>query len=756
MYDPGIEPELERICLRCLSRPMSERYLTASDLGADLKRVIDGSPPPARAVEPIVYKGLMPFDAEDARFFLALLPGPRRGDGMPESVRFWKDRVEATDGEKAFSVGVLYGPSGGGKSSFLRAGLLPNLDRGRVRPVYLETTPTETETRLLSELRRQVPALPVDVNLPDAVAILRDDTERRSTAKLIIVLDQFEQWLEAHPDQPDAELVRALRQCDGRRVGALVVVRDDFWMAATRFLQAVDVPLVQGGNAAAVKLFDARHTRKVLEGFGRALGQLPEAGGAVTEEAEHFFQEVVSGLTDADGRVVPMRLSLFTEVVRNRPWTPETLRALGGVDGIGVKFLEDCFTKPEYKHYGVPAKKVLAKLLPPPTSAIRGRPCGGSELQAAAGYAQQPGEFAKLVRVLAGELRLVTVAETDGSMAGADPAVPAGKTRYQLAHDFLVRPIRRWLERELRSTRRGRARLRLELVTASWREQPGSRRLPSLLEWAGILRHIPPREWSTDERRLMLAAARYFATRGAPGAGRAGGSGSGIREHPRTRSSPQRGRTGHRGRAGNPAGTLAQDRRAARRFSARRRAGRARHLGHGPAAGQRRPAAPPRATERRTRRNPARPAARGRPGRTRIDPRYARHRPRDGPQRSAHEHLARRLGHGREPASGCVRASWVLRRLVTRTGRRPPAHLSGASSGKIAARTRGGSSYLARRGRLLIRSETSAPTRATTRSCAPPPRRRWPGRSRPSTTRSSSRTRSQAPSPALVDPAPPA
>ncbi|MGB0070032.1 MAG: hypothetical protein WBQ11_18545, partial [Isosphaeraceae bacterium] len=40
-----------------------------------------------RAVSPlkIVPKGLRSFDAEDKDFFLELLPGPRRGDGLPES-----------------------------------------------------------------------------------------------------------------------------------------------------------------------------------------------------------------------------------------------------------------------------------------------------------------------------------------------------------------------------------------------------------------------------------------------------------------------------------------------------------------------------------------------------------------------------------------------------------------------------------------------------------------------------------------------
>jgi formylglycine-generating enzyme required for sulfatase activity len=516
-YDPGIEPELERICLRCLSRPMAERYLTASDLADDLKRTIGELTPPPHPIEPIMYKGLRTFDVEDAGFFLALLPGPRRGDGMPESVRFWKDRVEAVEGARTFSVGVLYGPSGGGKSSFVKAGLMPNLDRGRVQAVCIEATPGGTEARLLVELRRVFPSLPPEVNLPDAVALLREDRERRIAGerKLFLVLDQFEQWLQAHSDEPDAELVRALRQCDGRRVGALVLVRDDFWMALTRFLRAVDVPLVQGGNAAAVELFDARHTRKVLEGFGRSLGQLPEAGGAATAKAALFLDEVSRGLADAEGRVIPMQVSLFTEVVRRRPWTPETLRAMGGVDGIGVKFLDDCFAKPEYKNYRGAAQRVLEKLLPPPTSMIRGRPCGGSELRKAAGCMEPPTEFAELVRVLASELRLITAAETDGSTPGPDGAVPSGETHYQLAHDFLVRPIRHWLQRELGSTPKALARLRLTTVTASWLQRPGPRQLPSLLEWAGILRHVPSREWSTDEWRLMLAATRRYVTWGA-------------------------------------------------------------------------------------------------------------------------------------------------------------------------------------------------------------------------------------------------
>jgi serine/threonine protein kinase/formylglycine-generating enzyme required for sulfatase activity len=518
MYKPALHPELERICLRCLSRPMGERYLTAADLADDLNRALEESSP-RRSAEPdlLLPKGLRPYDCDDATSFLSLLPGPRMGDGMPESVRFWKDRVEAVDGHEAFSVGLLFGPSGGGKSSFVKAGLLPNLDRTKVRSVHLEATPNGTERRLMAEVRPWATPLPAAADLADAIAILRDDPDQQSP-KFFLVLDQFEQWLQAHPDEPDAELVRALRQCDGKRVQAILVVRDDFWTAVTRFLRAVDVSLVVGGNAVAVELFDARHARKVLEGFGQALGQLRDGREARTEEAARFLDEAVHGLLGSDDRVIPVRLSLFTEVIRHRPWTPATLEALGGVDGSGVKFLDDCFASVPYKHHRNAAQAVLHRLLPPPTSVIRGIPRAFGELRQAAGYADQPGAFLELMRALDGELKLIVATDSDGSTPGSAERAPSsseepGETLYQLAHDYLVRPVRQWVERDQRSTRRGRAQLRLAFITAAWRERPGRRQLPSLLEWGGILSHIRPREWSKDERRLMRATARYYLAR---------------------------------------------------------------------------------------------------------------------------------------------------------------------------------------------------------------------------------------------------
>ena len=60
------------------------------------------------------------------------------------------------------------------------------------------------------------------------------------------------------------------------------MVRDDFWMAVTRFLRDLEVELVQGQNLAAVDLFDVRHAKRVLKAYGRAYGALPEDGKEIT------------------------------------------------------------------------------------------------------------------------------------------------------------------------------------------------------------------------------------------------------------------------------------------------------------------------------------------------------------------------------------------------------------------------------------------------------------------------------------------
>jgi serine/threonine protein kinase len=327
--DEAIPKELERICFKALSKRVSERYMTAKDMADDLRHFLaeetspgawslgkssptpvvptpateagSGTPvtpptstPDHRPVR-IVPKGLRSFDGRDADFFLELLPGPRDRDGLPDSIRFWKAQIEEAESDRTFPVGLLYGPSGCGKSSLVKAGLLPRLSED-VITVYLEATAEETEARLLQGLRKSCWALPASLGLKEAVAALRRGPGIPPGKKVLIVLDQFEQWLHGRKEEANTELVQALRQCDGTRVQCVVLVRDDFWMAATRFMRRLEVRLVEGHNSAAVDLFDPDHARKVLAAFGRAFGRLPENGSEMDREQKEFLRQAVAGL----------------------------------------------------------------------------------------------------------------------------------------------------------------------------------------------------------------------------------------------------------------------------------------------------------------------------------------------------------------------------------------------------------------------------------------------------------------------------
>ena len=532
--DKSIPRELERICLKCLSKRMDDRYETAAELVDDLRNWLATLGPPdvgesadssgpsslrIAALGPprIVPKGLRSFDAEDADFFITLVPGPWDRHGLPESIRAWKRRIEESDPARSFAVGLIYGPSGGGKSSFVKAGLLPRL-ASHVRPAFVEASANDTETRLLNALRRAYPDLPASCGLAEAAAAIREGSTARPGSKVLIVLDQFEQWLQGHPSETDGELVRALRHCDGLGLQAILLVRDDYWMAITRFLRALEVRPVEGVNSSAVEQFDPQHAKRVLGEIGRALGRLPNEA---SPEQLQFLEEAVTELVALDGRVIPVRLTLFVETLRRRNWSSATLQELGGLEGSGVMFLEETFAAstapPTHRVHQRAAQAVLRTLLPDPSSNLKGRLRPASVLRESAGYSDRPDEFAELIAILDNELRMVSAVnpssiEVEGDRRPGDGPESRGETYYQLTHDFLVPPIRRWLIRKERETGRGRAERLLAETTAFWRDRPARRRLPSFLEWLRILGFTSRRNWSSDEHRMMRAATRYYLT----------------------------------------------------------------------------------------------------------------------------------------------------------------------------------------------------------------------------------------------------
>lgn len=507
-----IPAELERICLKLLRKRASERYANGRELAGDLHAWLNQrtSQTASSPKTPLTPRGLRSFTADDAGFYLDLLPGPRDRNGVPESIAFWKERLEQRDPDQTFPVGLLYGPSGCGKSSLVKAGLIPNLSP-EVSLVYLEATPEETESRLLRQLQKRCP----DLATGGELAELAERIRRSEGPKIVFIIDQFEQWLYSHRVDQDGDLIRTLRQCDGRRLQAVLMIRDDFYLAAARLMNQIDVPIITDHNFKLVDLFEIEHAKRVLTRLGESYGKLPLDANLRSPAHEEFIQRVADGLSE-NGKVVSVRLALLADMLKGRDWIPETLESIGGLDGIGISFLEETFasSRADARHraHQVAVRGVLRALLPDLGTDLKGSMRSEDELLEASGYAHRRQDFDQLMRILDGELRLLTPTASEGhDSQSASNSSP--RRFFQLTHDYLVPSLREWLTRKQRETSKGRAELKLAERAAAWKLNREEKQLPTLLEWRQIRRWTEPAHWQPEEKAMMQRASRHHLRR---------------------------------------------------------------------------------------------------------------------------------------------------------------------------------------------------------------------------------------------------
>ena len=235
---------------------------------------------------------------------------------------------------------------------------------------------------------------------------------------------------------------------------------------------------------------------------------------SLSDDEQEFLSTVASGLAQ-DGKVVSVRLALFADMVKSKPWRPASLDQVGGTQGIGVNFLEETFAartaNPTHQLHQVAARAVLKALLPEVGTNIKGHMRSHAELLEASGYQNRPSDFNELVRMLDGDLRLITPTDPEGFLtdSGSDPT----SKFYQLTHDYLVPSLREWLTRKQKETRRGRAELRLSERSALWNTKSENRHLPSLLEYLNIGLLTSRKTWTEPQWKMMKKAGRVQGIR---------------------------------------------------------------------------------------------------------------------------------------------------------------------------------------------------------------------------------------------------
>ena len=516
-FSPNVPRQLEQICLKAISRRAVDRYQSASEFRNDLRHYVthrdsyqrEDKPLRASNRDLLSPKGFRSYSNEDADYFLSLLPGPFNREGLPQSIQFWKSRMEDDDPSNVFRVGVLYGPSGCGKSSFVKAGLIPQLAK-HVDSVYLEASADMTSKTLERILRQKFPnRFHNDWSLVELCQAVRQHKLGQKT--LVVFIDQFEQWLQSWNSSPGPrrELLDALRQADGIRLRFVLMVRDDFWLPLSRLMREVEVPISEGHNSQLLDLFDQDHAKYVLTEFGRAVGRLTR-DGSLTEEEQRFIDRAIEDLQE-DGRVVCVKLSLFTEIMKSRPWTLEELDRLGGPSGIGVVFLDSAFSSKlspaKQRRHEQAARRVLSALLPVSTNTeIRGNRKSLDHLRRVTEYENREEDFDELIEVLDRDLRLISPSVSEASRNDGN----TNSCEYQLTHDYLVPPVRAWLQTKETQTLRGRAKRLLEDRADIWSTIPETRNLPSLFEWLRLLFLTPSKNRRDHERNFLRAATKYY------------------------------------------------------------------------------------------------------------------------------------------------------------------------------------------------------------------------------------------------------
>ena len=161
---------------------------------------------------------------------------------------------------------------------------------------------------------------------------------------MLLVLDQFEQWLHARRGEENTELVAALRQCDGEHVQAVVMVRDDFWLAASRFMRDLEIRLVEGENSAARRSLRSPPCPEGADGIRAGLRELARADAAISPgTSKTFLDQVDRGLAQ-DGKIISVRLGSVRRDGEGEALDPGHLAEVGGTEGVGVTFLEETFS----------------------------------------------------------------------------------------------------------------------------------------------------------------------------------------------------------------------------------------------------------------------------------------------------------------------------------------------------------------------------------------------------------------------------
>jgi len=418
------------------------------------------------------YKALLEFDIQDAALFY----------GRTIAIRLLLEHI------KRDQWTVLHAGSGLGKTSLLKAGIMPRILADGNLPLYLRPYQTPVHLALKKALLTDLEDTPhlASLSMHD---FLRRVTNLMSGGKLIIIIDQFEELFTVQNEKDRSEFVDQLSTClddDLLPVRWIIGLRDEWFGQLGTFRPHIRNPYAN---------------EFLLHPLSRA-----EATLVITQPAERrhisYEPDLVYRLLDDMGRdeIAPPHLQLVCSMLFDllngkTEITQAMYEEAGEAKGILRGYLYRVLSRDMAQEMRIPAQLLLEALVTSEKRrAMRTREDLTGELSA---WGYSPSMVDQLLNQLT-DSRLLRVEEFRLDKLHSIAA-------YELAHDYLLEEID--ISPEVQSRKAAQ-----ELLTQKLPYYKREKLLLSLHELSIIL---PQRQWLSlsDDAKALLRESQAAATR---------------------------------------------------------------------------------------------------------------------------------------------------------------------------------------------------------------------------------------------------
>jgi len=325
---PDLPPDVDHVIATATAKDPDLRFPDATAMGAAIRNALSPSPMSVAVSAPALearnpYKGLRPFDEADAHDFYG------REAFVERLLHRWQ-----RPGPPARFLAVV-GPSGSGKSSAVRAGLVPALRRGRIEGsegwFITELTPgrhpmEELEAALLRVAARPPAGLLQLLESGPRGLLQAVDRVVPEGSELVLFVDQFEEAFTLTEDESERSLLleslRVAAADPASRLRIVVTLRADFYD------RPLNYPRFGPLLGASTEVMTPLAPDELEQAIVRPAGSV----GLRVEPA--LVAQVASDVSEQPG-ALPLVQYALTELFERRDDGTLTLAAYRDIGGVG-------------------------------------------------------------------------------------------------------------------------------------------------------------------------------------------------------------------------------------------------------------------------------------------------------------------------------------------------------------------------------------------------------------------------------------